>query len=311
MLRGVRRPGGAFRVGRRPKLSARLAAFAVFAFAVVGVFAATPALAAGSTCSGLSYGGCDLHGVDFTGQNLAGADFTGANLVGANLSGVNLQGANFTGANVQGANLSSANLQSATLVNADFSGANMQNVNLQYTDARNVNFNNADLTSAHLQHGTFTGCTNTDAILTGIQLSQAVDFCTGTAPNVVPAVNCVSTNSDGSFVAYFGYTNSGSVINVPIGSSNSVTPPSLSGSQPTTFVNGTVSNAFSVTVPSGGTAQWSVNGASTTATSNTTACEDQTLPADPNGMSLVFAVAGGGIVGAIVVRRAARGRRFT
>ncbi|MBO0728319.1 MAG: pentapeptide repeat-containing protein [Acidimicrobiaceae bacterium] len=274
----------------------------------IGASSSAPAFAATGTCSGLSYAGCNLAGVDFTGQNLAGADFTGANLIGANFGGVNLQGANFTGANLQSANLSSANLQSSTMANADLSGANLQNVNLQYVNAPNTNFNNANLNNASLQHGVFTGCTDVNASLTGIHLAQTVDFCNGTPPDVVPTVNCVSKNSDGSFAAYFGYTNSGSVINYPIGSTNSITPASLNGGQPVTFVNGTVSNAFSVTVPSGGTAQWSVNGVSATATSSSMACTDDTLPAAGNGMGLVAALGGAGVLGAFVVRRTARGR---
>ncbi|MBO0728694.1 MAG: pentapeptide repeat-containing protein [Acidimicrobiaceae bacterium] len=293
---------------------ARLAVVTLLAFVPLlgpGVDAATPAFAATGTCSGLSWAGCNVAGMDFTGQNLAGADFSGADLAGANFSGVNLQGANLSGANLEGANLTSANMQSATLVSADLAGANLQNVNLQYTTSQNVNFDNADLTGASLQHGTFTGCTDANTTETGFHTAQAVGFppCSGTAPNVVLTVDCITTNSDGSFTAYFGYTNSGSVISYPVGSANSITPPSLGGSQPTTFVNGTVSNAFSVSVPASGTAVWSVNGVSATATSSSPACNDDTLPAAGNGMGLVVAIGGGAIVGAAVVRRTARGRR--
>jgi hypothetical protein len=118
-------------------------------------------------------------------------------------------------------------------------------------------------------------------------------------------------NQDGSFVAYFGYTNtSGSPVSYPIGSSNSITPSSLNGGQPVNFGTGTVSNAFSVTVAQAGIAVWSVNGASATATQYIVACSSDTLSADPSGLSLVFAIFGGGLVGVFVVRRTARGRRL-
>jgi hypothetical protein len=260
----------------------------------------TPALAASGTCSGLSYAGCNLAGVNFSGGNLAGADFSGANL----------QGANFTGADLEGANLSTVNMQSATLANADLSGANLQSANMQGVNAPNTNFNNADLSNAHLQHGVFTGCTDANAILTGTKLQQAVGFCNGTPSMVVPTVNCISTNANGSFVAYFGCTNSGPAISYPIGSTNSIIPSGLNGGQTVTFVNGTVTNAFSITVPQSGTAEWSVNGSAATATSSDTACTDDTLPADPQGVSLLLALGGGGLVGAAVVRRTARGRRL-
>lgn len=300
---------GRVRSGRARVRLAVLVALGCVALVAAGLIASAPALGAGATCSGLSYSGCNLQGVDFSGKNLAGADFSGANLTGANFSGANLQNANFTGADLEGANLSSANLQSATLASADFAGANLQNANLQYASAPNTNFNNADLTNASLQHGTFTGCTNVNSIQTGIHLAQAIDFCNGTPPKVVPAVNCVSKNADGSYAAYFGYTNSGSVVSYPIGSANSIAPPNLNGGQPVTFVNGTVSNAFSVTVPQSGTAVWTVNGVTATATSSSLACSGDTLSTDPFGLSLVLAIVGGGLVGAFVVRRTARGRR--
>jgi choice-of-anchor A domain-containing protein len=147
-----------------------------------------------------------------------------------------------------------------------------------------------------------------DWVVNGLASTACIP--SGTPSSVVPVVKCVSVNSNGSFVAYFGYTDSGAAVSYPIGPTNSVTPSSLSGGQPVNFVSGTVDDAFSVTVPQSGTAEWLVNGLSATATSSSMVCSDDTLPADPYGMSLVLAIGGGGIVGTVVVRRTARGRRL-
>lgn len=122
------------------------------------------------------------------------------------------------------------------------------------------------------------------------------------APAIIPMVECITTNSSGGgFVAYFGYTNPGAAVTIPAGPTNSLTPASLTG-QTTSFEAGTVPQAFSVNVPSG-TAQWSINGVPATATSGSPACNDDVLPVDPSGISLIFAVVAGGLVGALVVWR--------
>lgn len=107
-----------------------------------------------------------------------------------------------------------------------------------------------------------------------------------------------------SFVVYFAYTNDGDPTTIPIGPQNSLTPSSLNGTPPTSFVSGTVSNAFSVVVPKLETATWTLDGVSVT--EDQTQCSDTTLSQDPYGFGLIIAVAGGGLFGVIYIRRLAR-----
>lgn len=137
--------------------------------------------------------------------------------------------------------------------------------------------------------------------------SGGVILAQGSTSNVVPTLTCVTPGAGNSFTAYFGYTNSGASVTYPVGSQNKVTPNSLNGSQPTTFSSGTTTSAFSV-VASSGTVNWTVAGQSVTAQSSSTACAGSTLSQDPFGMSLILAIGGGALVGAVVIRRATRER---
>jgi choice-of-anchor A domain-containing protein len=131
----------------------------------------------------------------------------------------------------------------------------------------------------------------------------------GTPPPgaIVPMVQCVTPNTDGTFVAFFGYTNSGSAVTIPIGSNNTIAPTDLGGREPTSFSSGTVSDAFSVTVPKGQVVEWVISGIPAVASSGSPNCQNSDLSADPFGLSLVFVVVIAGLVGVFVVRRTARG----
>ena len=150
----------------------------------------------------------------------------------------------------------------------------------------------------------------TDSSICGTLLSAvgSVDPTPGSSPDVVPALTCVAAGPHGEFTAYFGYANSGNSISYPLGESNFLTPSALDGGEPTQFISGTVSNAFSVVVPSGEIASWTVAGKSAQAQSSSTVCTGSTLTQDRFGISLIIAVGGGALIGALVVRRASRGR---
>ena len=150
----------------------------------------------------------------------------------------------------------------------------------------------------------------TDSGICGTNLSEvaSVDPTPGSTPDVVPALTCVAPGLHGDFTAYFGYGNSGDSVSYPKGRENFVTPSELDGGEPTQFISGTVSNAFSVVVPSGEHASWTVAGKTAQAQSTDTVCTGSTLSQDRFGISLILAVGGGALIGALVVRRASRGR---
>ena len=68
------------------------------------------------------------------------------------------------------------------------------------------------------------------------------------APSVVPVVNCMTYNANGSITVWYGYTNTtGSVVTIPISYDNYFSPWQMNMGQVVTFQVGTVTKAFSVT----------------------------------------------------------------
>jgi hypothetical protein len=143
------------------------------------------------------------------------------------------------------------------------------------------------------------------ALLLGATLLVASTPAAASSANVVPAVTCVTLGHGHNYTAYFGYSNSGSAANYPDGSSNQITPSKYDGNQPTSFISGTVTNAFSVQVHNQ-SVTWTVAGQSATATSSSTTCSGSSLPVDPLGLSLVIAIGLGVLIGVVVIRRTAK-----
>jgi FG-GAP repeat protein/putative Ig domain-containing protein len=80
---------------------------------------------------------------------------------------------------------------------------------------------------------------------------------------VVPILNCVQRNHNGTYTARFGYDNStGAAVTIPVGSNNFFTPGNQNRGQTTVFQPGLVSNAFSVTFKASGNnlAVWFLRG---------------------------------------------------
>ena len=81
---------------------------------------------------------------------------------------------------------------------------------------------------------------------------------------VTPFVGCwTDATGTGVITIRFGYVNtSASPVTIPIGSSNFFTPAPADRLQPTTFLPGTVTNAFSITVPAADAPStiWNLNG---------------------------------------------------
>jgi hypothetical protein len=74
---------------------------------------------------------------------------------------------------------------------------------------------------------------------------------------LIPLLECVDDNGDGTFTAHFGYLNqSGAVINLPIGPKNMFVPGQLDYGQPTVFLPGEHLNVFSVVFNATDELQW-------------------------------------------------------
>jgi hypothetical protein len=132
---------------------------------------------------------------------------------------------------------------------------------------------------------------------------------------VVPLLDCVLTDDDGSWTAVFGYENtSSSPVRIPRGPRNQVTPAPVGSPQPTTFEPGTHRGAFTVPVPRGGGPMWHLDGTNLAARpGSATACPSaEELPADGNGAGWAIALAASALVGTVTLqqeRRRARARR--
>ena len=64
---------------------------------------------------------------------------------------------------------------------------------------------------------------------------------------MIPLLECVDNNGDGTFTAHFGYLNqSGATITLPVGPKNMFVPGQLDLGQPTVFLPGEHLNVFSV-----------------------------------------------------------------
>ncbi len=126
---------------------------------------------------------------------------------------------------------------------------------------------------------------------------------------VVPLLDCVVANDDGSWTAVFGYQNtSSSPVRIPTGPRNKVTPATVGSPQPTTFQPGTHRGAFTVPVPRGAGPVWHLDGTNLAARlGSATACPSaEELPADGNGAGWAIALAAATLVGAVALQRERR-----
>ncbi len=109
---------------------------------------------------------------------------------------------------------------------------------------------------------------------------------------VSPVLECVRTNSDGSYTAYFGYYNPNSVaIELPIGNEKGrenyfYKQPADMG-QPGTFHSGRHRAMFSVQ-SAGGTLLWKLNNKTSTASAGSSQCSTSPLDFNNDGTSDIF-----------------------
>ena len=131
------------------------------------------------------------------------------------------------------------------------------------------------------------------------------------AGTVTPLLDCYVQNSDGSFTALLGYSNTtGRTQTIARGTNNVLTPSRYDGVQPTSFKSGTFHGVFTVKLAAADVpyANWTLNGANlSTAVSTTTSCPPgTTLPATGNGTGIAIALVAAAAAGVLVVRRAVR-----
>ncbi len=80
---------------------------------------------------------------------------------------------------------------------------------------------------------------------------------------IVPILECVQRNQNGSWTARFGYLNqTSSAVTIPVSTNNYFTPGNQNRGQTTVFQPGRVTNAFSVTFNANGNnlAVWFLRG---------------------------------------------------
>jgi hypothetical protein len=130
--------------------------------------------------------------------------------------------------------------------------------------------------------------------------------CSSGELNIVGFVNCASVNKDGSTTALFGYYDSvrGNT-KIARGPQNNITPAAFDGPQTTVFSQGLQMGVFSLTIPKGASANWTVNGFPATAPNTwSPKCPPPvSLPQEGNGLGLVIGLVVAAGVGTVVIRR--------
>jgi len=108
------------------------------------------------------------------------------------------------------------------------------------------------------------GTTNSDTLIYKV---------VSTLPQPVrPVLECVRNNGDGTYTAFFGYKNDNSVsVYIPVGGKNKFTPTPQDRGQPRVFEPGRHYKVFTVNF-SGSNLVWTLNGRTSTASSNSAPC---------------------------------------
>lgn len=124
-----------------------------------------------------------------------------------------------------------------------------------------------------------TACLLLTVCLPGVFLPATVSA----APRLGPVLECVRSNSDGSYTALFGYNNpTDSPIDIKMGGRNRFHPAPREREQPTHFLVGRHRAVLEVDF-AGGNLLWILNGKTATASPNSTACPEPDVPLDFNG----------------------------
>jgi len=97
---------------------------------------------------------------------------------------------------------------------------------------------------------------------------------------LTPTLDCVSANADGTYNAFFGYSNTNAVaVSLSVGKNNLFTPPPDSQGQPTSFEPGTQTGVFAV-VFKGTSLVWHLDGSIVEANMNSPGCSQAVCALD-------------------------------
>jgi hypothetical protein len=130
---------------------------------------------------------------------------------------------------------------------------------------------------------------------------------------VTPLLDCVIANSNGTYSAVLGYSNTtGRTQAFPYGTNNVISPSKYDRAQPTSYYNGTYHGVFKVTMTVTDVyyadPYWRLNGITidyADVTSNS--CPPATqMPAEGNGTGTAAGLLAAGVIGAVLVRRYVR-----
>jgi hypothetical protein len=133
--------------------------------------------------------------------------------------------------------------------------------------------------------------------------------------SVTPILDCLRQNTNGTYTAVLGYTNSArSTEDIARGAWNKMSPTRFDGQQPTTFASGTKHGAYTVTITQAeymGGSYWYLDGKFAFIgwvwSSGVPTCPASTeLPEDGNGTGPAIALVLAGAVGAVAVHRVRR-----
>jgi hypothetical protein len=132
------------------------------------------------------------------------------------------------------------------------------------------------------------------------------------AGTVSPLLDCVVQNSNGTFTAVLGYSNTtGRTQNIAYGYYNVITPSKYDRVQPTTFHSGTYHGVFKVTVTAAdlwSNPNWRLNGDTVDyADVTSSSCPPSTqMPSEGNGAGAAVGLLTAGVIGAFLIRRRVR-----
>lgn len=132
------------------------------------------------------------------------------------------------------------------------------------------------------------------------------------AGTVSPLLDCVVQNSNGTFTAVLGYSNTtGRAQTIAYGYYNVITPSKYDRVQPTTFYSGTYHGVFKVTLTAydlWSNPNWRLDGDTVDYADVTSKpCPPSTqMPAAGNGAGPALVLLAAGVIGAFLVRRSTR-----
>ncbi|VVB72855.1 Uncharacterised protein [uncultured archaeon] len=97
---------------------------------------------------------------------------------------------------------------------------------------------------------------------------------------ILPVLNCVHANEDGSFTAFYGYSNPNSqAVTIAVGNNNKFTPPPDAAGQPTTFEPGSQTAVVAVDSP-GHSLVWHLDNKVAEANKNSPGCSEASCGMD-------------------------------